>query len=302
MTGTNHLLNLTEGLFQYLNFIGIHSGPVTAGVLRGDKARFQLFGDTMNTTSRIESTGMGGKIHVSTATATILQNKGMGSWLVEREYQVEAKGKGLLLTYWLVTPKDKSEDKRAESAITDLDSSKASSEQRNDDILDDKTQRLVQWNTDALLQLLRQVVARRKAREQLLQGRTIGNACQVHGDKTRFPIDEVKEIIHLPSFDKEVAKVELDPASIRLSKNVAYQLHAYVEQISQMYGPNAFHSFEHCSHVLSSVTKLLSRIVAPATLEEEMAKRGNHAGSTAAASLHDHTYGITSEPLTQFAW
>lgn len=29
--------------------IGLHSGPVTAGVLRGEKARFQLFGDTMNT-------------------------------------------------------------------------------------------------------------------------------------------------------------------------------------------------------------------------------------------------------------
>lgn len=29
--------------------IGLHSGPVTAGVLRGDKGRFQLFGDTMNT-------------------------------------------------------------------------------------------------------------------------------------------------------------------------------------------------------------------------------------------------------------
>ena len=37
--------------------VGIHSGPVTGGVLRGEKSRFQLFGDTMNTASRIETTG-----------------------------------------------------------------------------------------------------------------------------------------------------------------------------------------------------------------------------------------------------
>jgi class 3 adenylate cyclase len=44
--------------------LGLHSGPVTAGVLRGEKSRFQLFGDTVNTAARMESNGRSGKIQV----------------------------------------------------------------------------------------------------------------------------------------------------------------------------------------------------------------------------------------------
>ena len=44
---------------------GLHSGPVTAGVLRGEKARFQLFGDTMNTAARMESTGERNRVQIS---------------------------------------------------------------------------------------------------------------------------------------------------------------------------------------------------------------------------------------------
>ena len=56
--------------------IGLHSGPATAGVLRGDRARFQLFGDTMNTASRMESTSLKGKIQISSNTAQLLTNAG----------------------------------------------------------------------------------------------------------------------------------------------------------------------------------------------------------------------------------
>jgi 3'5'-cyclic nucleotide phosphodiesterase len=62
----------------------------------------------------------------------------------------------------------------------------------------------------------------------------------------------------------------------------------------RLLGLQPFHSFEHAAHVTMSVVKLLSRIVAP---EIEL----NTSGSNEFLALHDHTYGITSDPLTQFS-
>jgi class 3 adenylate cyclase len=72
---------------------GINSGPVTGGVLRGDKSRFQLFGDTVNTAARVESTGTRNKIHLSSETANLLKAAGMGEWVELRKELVQAKGK-----------------------------------------------------------------------------------------------------------------------------------------------------------------------------------------------------------------
>jgi class 3 adenylate cyclase len=81
--------------------IGLNSGPTTAGVLRGEKSRFQLFGDTVNTAARMESNGLPGRIHCSESTASCLKLDGNGSWLTQRDTLIEAKGKGTLQTYWV---------------------------------------------------------------------------------------------------------------------------------------------------------------------------------------------------------
>lgn len=112
----------------------------------------------------------------------------------------------------------------------------------------------------------------------------------------RTVLDEVKEIITLPAFDAGLAKLE-DPDNVVISDTVEHELRSLIACIAETYRQNPFHNFEHASHVVMSVVKLLSRIVAPDHLQFE------HTDSekAIAATLHDHTYGITSDPLTQFA-
>ncbi len=93
--------------------IGMHCGPVTAGVIGKERMQYDVWGDTVNVASRMESSGEAGRVHVSEALAIELEKNQeskiknpilheVSSSLVTIERgEIDIKGKGPMRTFWL---------------------------------------------------------------------------------------------------------------------------------------------------------------------------------------------------------
>lgn len=235
--------------------------------MRGERARFQLFGDAVNTAARLESTGQKNRIHVSKETADLLENDGKAHWLTKRDGKVVAKGKGELETYWLRNIRG---DERQSSSSSGSAVSKAASLDEiggpcsfsaqwsarvntplNAGNSNKKFERLINWNMDILGNLLKKILLSRTAANVKPESEDYMN--QVEKEiQNRQPdatlIDEVVETVSLPYY-KECTQSEA--ALVELSPEVQTQLHDFILTIAYMYKENSFHNFEHARYATS---------------------------------------------------
>lgn len=200
------------------------------------------------------TSGKRDKIQLSQETADLLIAAGKTNWLSQREDVVHAKGKGEMQTYWLEIMT------RNGSSVMDTSSMSGSSERLDfteeehatkhaSRAFDSKTTRLIEWNVDVLLRLLKQIVARRRA--CLTEGKVARpNESFFYQKKDGMTLDEVAEIITLPAFSETNSHLQEEADNVVLDPIIIQQLHDYVCNIAAIYRDNPFHNCKSTHVVL----------------------------------------------------
>ena len=214
----------------------------------------KLFGDAMNTSSRMESTGIKNKIQVSQQTAEKLMADGKKHWLRMREDRVIAKGKGVLTTYFIVIKERKraSEASSGASSRTSSDNSSSIPEEPNSHFEkpssltkkdDTKKNRFVEYNTEVLKKVLNLCLVQRKASGlKPASKEKIRELEQTTG--LSLVIDEFQEVITMSKLFQNLntATTNASQTGAELGEAVSYQLRRYVGVIADMYPDNPFHN------------------------------------------------------------
>jgi hypothetical protein len=253
----------------------------------------------------MESSSQPNKIQVSQKTAELVVEAGKGHWLSARKDLVNAKGKGLLRTFWLNPKRSNTSDSVVSSiddVATDSDDSwtkvrdakkmepKSKPFSAAGEISAEKLQRLIDWNVQIFEDMLKPIVQKKRQKYggSKLHLRHLNERILPDGATAR---DQIAATIRMPEFQPGPAcgDVQLHPV-------VVSQLRMYITTVANLYSSNnAFHNFEHASHVIMSTVKLLQSLQRVATSDVKKKNISNQ------KEHYDHTFGISSDPLTKFA-
>ena len=201
----------------------------------------------------MESTGSRNRIQISESTYQLLLAAGKHHWVKPRSDAVEAKGKGILRTFWCET-KTKGSSSATGSSISGAESmdsaEKVNPKKANPrfkpsqgGIDTAKQQRLVNWIVDMLNEHIRKVVAMRQS-----------NSKSKPFTPTLMPtpgqssLDEVAEVIYLPRFNEKKFTDAQNAKEVEISDEVHSQLKEYIGAIANMYRDNPFHNFGKIPH------------------------------------------------------
>eukprot|EP00980_Cylindrotheca_fusiformis_P006783 scaffold1417_cov113-Cylindrotheca_fusiformis.AAC.1 len=215
------------------------------------------------------------------------------------------KGKGKMQTYWLRKSSRSTKPRASElisgKSILEEEAETEEISERTEEGTNgiegmNKTERLVEWNVEVLVALLEQIVGSRGGVVNQIQ--TLSDAEKKIGVGGKTVLEEFTPVIPLKRFDNEELELRQRTTNSNVGEEARSQLRNYISTISGMYPGNAFHNFEHASHVTASVKKLLARIVN--TDERNGLAASVPSDSVDLVDLAGHSYGITSDPLTQF--
>ena len=195
------------------------------------------------------------RIQISQSTADRLKATGKGAWIRPREDLVEAKGKGVIKTYWLASRPNATAKKARRSSLEKTNevflsrrsqfqnrggtsSSEGSVFTEDEDAFgrssntstafeipaealseDRHRRRVINWQTELLIKSLKLIVARRSQTLEVdIDNITISRM------KGSIVLDEVVESIALPQFDEDAFQFQRDPHSVLLSLSVVSQV------------------------------------------------------------------------------
>ena len=199
---TTELASTMGASIKKLQFrIGIHSGPVFGGVIRGQKVRFHLVGEVVDMAMRLERSGKRNRIHCSKATAAWLRADGVADWVTPRDNSSLSGRAATLQSFWVEpssdsggheqrdslsakdletpllslspVPENKEANSTGDGSVSPLMSRRStvkSTEMFKRTLSDpslegmeNKSNCMIDWNVDVLARLLRTLVAKRQA-------------------------------------------------------------------------------------------------------------------------------------------